>query len=137
MTNITEALVAFLKADSAVLALVGTSVYGVEIPPKKAPDMPAKTVTIRPEGGPTNRGTVPVYRPRFEFWSTAETFLEAMEIDGAVYDALVGISREDVSGVGIYAALPAAGARASREATTGWRAMVRAAEIVAEDGRAC
>lgn len=134
MNDITQALVIYLKADAGVLALVGAGVYGIEIDPEEAPDMPFKTVTVRPEGGLVNRGTVPMVRPRFEFWSTAATFKEAAEIDGAVYDALMAIKREQIGTVGIHAALPAGGHRASREASTGWRAIVRAAEIIAEDG---
>lgn len=134
MTDVLDALIVYLKADAGVAALVGTKVYGIEIAPNRAEDMPEKTITVRPEGGNPRPGTVPIAQPRYDFWSTAETYLEAVEVDRAVFDALVALRRETTDTVLLHCALPAHGHRATREPTTGWRAVVRAATVVADEG---
>lgn len=133
MIEIIVGLVDYLKADAGVAALVGTRVYGVEIPPTQVDSMPQKAVMVRPEGGNPRPGTLPIARPRYDLWSTAETFLEAIEVDAAVFDALETLRREDISNVFLHCVLPAHGHRATREPTTGWRAVVRAATVIADE----
>jgi hypothetical protein len=49
--DIIAAVVALLKADAGVSALVGTDVYGVEMPASVVARMPINAIVVQPSGG--------------------------------------------------------------------------------------
>lgn len=133
MTEIMDAVVAYLKADDGVSALVEDRVYPVELPRDEVGDMPESAVIVRPEGGEIDRGTGPIARPTLTFESTGEKFYQAGQVDQAVYEALKAINRDVVSGKLLHSALPGP-SNLGRAAITGWPVVIRTAVVIADSG---
>ena len=97
--DITAALVTFLKADAGVLALVGTRVFGVELPGAEASEMPRKTVVLSPSGGVSLAAGsyIPHDTQRVDAFSYGETLIEADKVRRAVFDAF-RVRRRGVTG---------------------------------------
>ncbi|MDZ4307562.1 hypothetical protein, partial [Allopontixanthobacter sp.] len=49
--DLTAAVTAYLKSDAALAALVGTRVFGGEMPPAETAQMPRKALVLRASGG--------------------------------------------------------------------------------------
>ena len=87
--DIITALVTFLKADSAVAALVGTRVFGNELPGAEASSMPRKAVVLSPSGGVSlAAGSFMRHdTQRIDAFSYGETLFESGRVRRAVFDA--------------------------------------------------
>jgi len=133
MTAIVEALVAYLKADAGVAALVGTDVYPVELPKDKVPDMPLEAIIVRAEGGESNTGTGPIIRLTVQIESTGGKYYQAGQVDEAAFSALRDLHRDVASGLLLHSALPGQPTQA-RAAVTGWPVVVRSATVISDNG---
>ena len=115
-------LVTFLLADTPVAALVGTRVFGIELPDSEAASMPRKAVVLTPSGGATLTGGSYVEHTgqRFDVFSYGETPFESERVRRAVFDALKALQREVKSGVLIHWCEPAGGFANLRDTETDW-----------------
>lgn len=118
------AIVAFLKADSAVAALVGTKVFGGELPQREAANMPQDCIVVTHVGGTPAPGIgsshVPITRSRFDFKCYGASILSAQTLYAAVNDALKQTYRVVFNDTFIYNAVMEGGPRSEREGDTQW-----------------
>lgn len=125
MTAIVDALkpvLTILLADSDVLALVGTRVFGEELPRDETDSMPRKAVVIDQNGGaaPGYATTLPLEVQRLDVFCYGETIFEAGRVRRAVFGALKGITRQVTDGVLIHWVNPAGGAITGRDPDADW-----------------
>ena len=129
------ALVALLKADAGVAALVGVRVFGGELPQAEAESMPRKGVILRLSGGvnPVG-GYVEATAERVDAISWGETSYEADQVSRAVRGALIRLRRQvvTVSGTGvlIHSAEQAGGRISVRDQETNWPAITQAFQVL-------
>lgn len=100
------AIVALLRDDADVAALVGTRVFGVELPSSEAPSMPRAAVVISGSGGSgIGAGSyVPIGQPRMDVRCYGATHADAAELHWTVYERLKHIAGEVYGQVLIYSA---------------------------------
>ena len=132
--DVIGALVALLKADADVAALVGTRVFGLELPEAEAASMPRKGVILRPTGGVSPfGGFVEVTAERIDAVSWGETPYQASRLSLAVLVALKRARRQvvtvDGAGVLIHSAEEAGGRLSIRDAETNWPAVSQAFQV--------
>lgn len=122
--NPTKAVIDVLKADAAITALVGTRVFGMELPRSEASAMPRKAIVIQPSGG----GLLPVGSQsfiehsdrRFDAFCYGETEFEADTVSLEVYGVLKQLKRTVINTVLIHWINPAGGALPLRDPGTDW-----------------
>ena len=133
MTDILDALRAYLLADDAVAALCESRVFAVELPQAQASTMPRSCVVITCAGGPEKRGTDRIVRGRFDAHSYGETHHLAGQLDRAMYDALRRVRATRVGEVLLYNVLPSAGPMPMRDTDEGWPVFVRSMTVAADE----
>lgn len=133
MTDPVATVIAFLKADSAVSALAGTNVYGMEVPRDAVPAQPEYLIVVRSVGGHAARDYLPISRVMFDIFSYGNSLYRASQLDLAVYAALKAIRRVVADGSLIHNAEVNAGAISLRDPGTNWPYMVRGALITLSD----
>lgn len=137
MQDVLLALQTHLLTVSAVTDLVGTRIWGGEIPPKQIKDMPRKAIILRYAGGLEEFRTHREQKPRMIVFSYGEGYFQAGQVDRAVADVLIEIRRLDVSDTLIYSVAYAGGPRQMKEPDTGWRYVTRTITVRAgEDSTA-
>lgn len=117
------ALVAILKADAAVAALVGTRVFGDELPRAETDSMPRKCIVVQHAGGagPSfTQGTLPLEAPVFNVFCYGETGFQARSVRLAVHGALRGVERRTILDTLIHWVKSAGGAIYGRDPDTDW-----------------
>jgi len=124
MVDYVKALIDYLKADASVSALVGTRVYGGELPVDEIDNQPRKAIVIVLSGGESENDYRGVARPSVDIYCYGENYYEAGEVDRAVYDALKSIDRESVGTVLIHSVVVSGGAIQLRD-DLGWAIMWR------------
>lgn len=129
------ALVALLKADAGVAALVGARVFGLELPQAQASDMPRKGVIVRLSGGGASQGGyLELAAERVDAISWGETPFQADRVSRAVRGALKRARRQviDVDGTGVlfHSAEEAGGRLSVRDQETNWPAMTQAFQVL-------
>lgn len=134
MSDPVSAIIAILKADSAVAALAGTRVFGEELPQAEAGAMPRKGVVIRSAGGISPvRGRLRHTGGRVDAICWAETPFEANQMNRAVFDALKSVLRTRVTlasgNVLIHWIEDASGPLSLRDADTNWPAVTQSFQI--------
>ena len=129
MTQITDlkaAVIAVLLGDATVSGLVGTNVFGDELPRDETDDIEQKinkAIVVSPSGGTPPSytvGTVPLEAQRLDIFSYGENLFEAEKVRGAAYGALKSIDRVNISGVLLHWANPAGGVASGRDPDTDW-----------------
>ncbi len=120
--NIISALRVFLLADAGVNALVGTRVFGVELPASEALLMPRQCVVIQPSGGASFQpgSYIDHDYQRVDVFSYGETPFEADTLRDAVSDALRDLRRGKVGGTLIHWVQTAGGWTSNRDADLDW-----------------
>jgi len=120
--NPITALVAFLKDDAEVTTQAGTKVFGAELPPDEAVNMPQKCIVIQAAGGPVGPGRS---RIRYNviridvkgYGTTPET---AWDVYQAAYDALKQLVPTKQGPALLYDASVAGGPLQLRDANLEW-----------------
>ncbi len=141
MTQISDAkgaLIAHLKTDSALSALVGTRIYGDELPRTDTDSMPRKAVVLTPSGGgspPYAQATLRLEVQRIDVFCYGETLFQANAVRRAVHGALRAMQRVTISSVLLHWARPAGGSITGRDPVTEW-AVIWASWQVMSDERA-
>ncbi len=120
--DIVAALVTFTKADGGVAALVGTRVFGLELPASEAASMPRKAVVLKPSGGPSlAAGSYSEHdTQRIDVFAYGETLYEAESVRRAVSDAFRALRRGKTGTTLIHWVEPAGGWASQRGADVSW-----------------
>jgi hypothetical protein len=114
------ALITLLKADATISALLGTRVYGLELPRADADSMPRKAIVINSAGGIGESSYRDVFKYRLDFVCYGETPFEAYEVFRTVRAVLREIERGVTSSTFIYSADHSAGPFSFRDSDTKW-----------------
>lgn len=123
MTEIQDsvgAVAAYLQAQSAISTLLGTRVYGLEVPKADAVSMPRKCIVIKRAGGIGEASDLDVYQHRFDFNCYGETTYEADKVWRTLRTELRDLNRNVTSSTMIYNALHSAGPFSFRDQPTHW-----------------
>lgn len=135
-TDEMTSLIAFLRADAGVAALVGARVYE-ELPASEAANMPRKAVVIASAGlGSqmlTNRSWSRVTSSTKDVRCYGETLYQARLVYNAVNDALIVLRRRILSGVLVYGAFRTNGPQGLREATVNWPLVFASYDVAAAE----
>jgi hypothetical protein len=120
--DIIGAIVERLKAQASVAALVGTRVFGGELPPEETAHQPRGTVVIRPAGGGSiTAGTFCQHdTQRFDLLAYAATPAEANALARTCRTDLVTLRRKVVAGCLIHWIERAGGFSAGRDRDGSW-----------------
>jgi hypothetical protein len=115
------ALVAYLKADAGVAALVGTRIFGLELPAAEASAMPRKAVVLQASGGaPLVGGYLEHTAQRIDAFAYGETPYEAERVRRAVFDSLKQLRRAVAASTLIHWVEDAGGFSTQRDPDGGW-----------------
>ena len=120
MVDPIAALVTFLKADAAVAALVGTRVYGGELPRSEVDLMPRAVVVVKPAGGPGGRAYMKFAQPRIDVDCYAATVPDSWVVHLAVRDALKHMRRNVTGTVLLHSADVSSDGVTARDPDTDW-----------------
>ena len=123
ISDAADALIAHLKTDSALSALVGARIYGDELPRDDTDNMPRKAVVLTPGGGgipPYAQATMPLEAQRFDVFCYGETLFQANAVRRAVHGALRAMQRVTISSVLLHWARPAGGRITGLDSVTQW-----------------
>lgn len=129
MQDVLAALIVHLKTVATITALVGTRVFGGELPEGEAKYMPRKCIVLRSVGGLVEFRTHREQKPRVDSFCYGETYHEAGKVDGVLTDALFVIRRVDVNNTLLYSVGFSAGPRQGKEPDAGWRYVTRSAIV--------
>lgn len=115
------AVVSFLKADSATAALVGTRVFGGELPRTESGSMPRAAVVVQPAGGGLlGTGYQTWGDKRVDVNCYGSTPHAAFAVYLATYRAMKHLRREVYSDVLLHWAREGAGGAGGRDPETDW-----------------
>jgi hypothetical protein len=119
-----KAIIDILKANAAVTTLVGTRVFGLELPRPEAASMPRKAIVIQASGGGVFRVGSSDYikhsDQRIDIFSYGETPFEAQKVRREVVDVLKQAKRQVINGTLIQWINRAGGSLALRDPDTDW-----------------
>lgn len=132
--DVIGAAVTLLKAQSAIFDLVGTRVFGNELPDEEAASMPRKAIVVRSAGGVSPVGGYAKHTAgRFDFICWGETPFEADKLSRTVFSVLKSARRQTVTAddhdVLIHWIEDAGGRLAVRDGDTNWPASTQPFQI--------
>lgn len=142
MRDVTLAIVDFLKADSAVQAMVGDSVdgyrvFGEELPGAQAASMPRKCVVIRRVSGTGGRGgSIELERGAVSVACFGETPLDAQSLRQTVANSLKYLFREVVAGTLLHSLEPLDSPASYRDPDMTWPYAVMSYQFLASEVQA-
>ena len=120
------ALIAHLKAQAAISALVSTRVFGQELPGTESESMPRKALVLRYAG----RGNSPVGANdyirhdsiRLDVWHYGETFFQADRVRREVHQTMksIGIPPVNQNSVRVHSASDVSGPIPITDPDTNW-----------------
>ena len=115
-------LVAFLKADAELAALVDDRVFGGELPAGQAANMPRKALVLRPSGGTSLTGDSHAEHDtqRVDLFGFGATPREASRVLRTASLAMRRMRRGVHGGVLLHSANAASGVSRGREPGTEW-----------------
>lgn len=125
------ALVAYLKADAGLAALLGAQVFGGELPAGEAISMPRKALVVKPSGGTSlTAGSFAEHDTgRFDLFGFGETPHEAARVADAGALAMKRLRRGVWAGTLLHWARSAGGASSGREPGTEWPRSFRSYQL--------
>lgn len=130
------AVAEYLKADLNIVALVGTRVFGIELPESETDFMPRKTIVIKQSGGADSGGWLEHSTPRMDIFCYGETPYQARTVRREVYNVLKQLIRTVIDSTLINSISPSGLPLDLRDPDTQWPVVfesyqVFAAEVVA------
>jgi hypothetical protein len=129
-----EALVTWLKADADTAALVGTRVFGGELPTAQNASMPRRCVVIQPAGGGIMGNAYQDYGDfRVDVDCYGETPYEAWRTYLAVAGALKHLNRELSEGVLLHWARASGKGVSGRDPDTDWPITFASFQVLAAE----
>ncbi|MBB5987432.1 tail completion protein gp17 [Sphingobium lignivorans] len=122
MADLISAIVALLKADSPVAALAGERVFGGELPPDEAKQMPRHALVVVPSGGPslTGRSYAEHDSQRLDLFAYGATPSDAAVLLQAGALALRRARRQVRAGILLHSITVAGGFSAGRDPDAAW-----------------
>lgn len=133
-TDPIEALVAFLKADSAVAAILGARVFGGELDRREVQSMPRACAVLSPAGGGLigleyqNYGDL-----RVDVDCYAATVQGSWTLYRAVYGALKEMKREIFADTLLHWAKPSSRGTTGRDPLTDWPMTISSWQVLAAE----
>lgn len=120
--DVIAALVALLKADGEVAALADTRVFGTELPPAEARQMPRNAIVIQPSGGvPLTAGSYAEHdAQRIDLFAFGRTPFEADALRRAASRALRSTRRSVWGSTLIHWIDSAGGFSSGRDPDAAW-----------------
>lgn len=121
--DVTVGLIAYLKADSTLNALVGGRIFGHELPAVEASQMPRKSVVLTDTAGgsdPWSSTYVRATGSRIDVRCYGETPYEAMRVHRLVYPLMKHLRAHNRGEIRLYAVKPLTSASALRDPDTRW-----------------
>lgn len=135
--DLLSALLAILKRDDDLIALIGTRAYGEELPEFEASAQPRAMLFVRRQPGPTAiGGYVDLERPGFELACFGETPAQAAEVHREASRVLKNIRREVSEEVLVHSAQLVGSPQALREGQSQWPYVVSSWEVLASETQA-
>ena len=132
-----KAIIDVLKANAAITTLVGTRVFGIELPQAEAASMPRKAIVVKPSGGAGfgvgERDYIEHSAPRMDVFSYGETPFEAAKVRREVYDVLKQLNRTVINTTLIHWVNPAGGLIHLRDADTDWPFVFESFQVFAAE----
>ena len=122
MNDPIAALVAMLAASAEIEALVGTRVFGGELPEGEAAHMPRAAIVLTPSGGPslTGESYAEVDVQRVDLFAYGETPADAAQVQRACARVLRQARRGTWAGVLVHWVRSAGGFTSSRDPDAAW-----------------
>lgn len=109
-----------LKADSGVASLVGSRVFGIELPKAETQHMPRKAIVVKQSGGIGSRDYIRHSNPRIDVFCYGETPYEARKLRREVYDVLQQLKRTVINSTLVHWFNPSGGPLDLRDPETQW-----------------
>jgi hypothetical protein len=137
--NHIAAIVAFLKAETDVKALVDTAaprVYGGELPREQTSAMPRRAVVVKSAGGGAgveSGSDADVSTYRVDVWNYGASPFDASMLRGATYPALKHLARRVIATVLLHSANRVAGPLPIRDPVTDWPIEIETFEVFVSD----
>lgn len=129
-----NALADVLKADADVAALVGTRVYGGELPNADNVFMPRACVTLTPAGGVADRfGYVDLAEPRVDVRCFGSTPHQSYAVHRAVHGVLKNMRRNVQGDTMLHSARIEASASTLRDPDTEWPMTLSSWQVLASE----
>lgn len=119
-------IVTILKADGDIAALVGTKVFGTDLPRDQSTFIEGKAtkaIVVSPRAGgdiPSVSRFNPLETRGLDVFCYGETLIEADVVRRTVFATLKNIDRDVASGVLVHWCLPAGGAASGKDSETDW-----------------
>ena len=129
------ALTAFLRADAALVALLGTRVFGAELPEHEVASMPQRCVVLRRAGGGGlhTGGYMRLGDFRLDVTCYGETPYQAAQVNLAVQDALKNMRRNVQGAALLHWATPSGGGIALRDPDAEWPLVFSSWQVLASE----
>ncbi|MEM6265895.1 MAG: DUF3168 domain-containing protein [Pseudomonadota bacterium] len=126
-------VVAYLKTDQALAALIGQRVFGAELPARETAEMPRKALVVRASGGASLFGASYVEHDtsRLDLFGFGETPFEAGRVIDRAALAMKRLRRSVHSGVLLHWAQSAGGKSSGREPATDWPREFQSFQVLA------
>ena len=129
-----NALCDVLKADAAVTALVGTRVYGGELPNADNVSMPRACITLTPAGGIADRfGFVDLTEPRIDVRCFGATPNQSHAVYRAVHGVLKNMRRNVQGDTMLHSARIEASSQTLRDPDTEWPMTLSSWQVLASE----
>jgi hypothetical protein len=126
-----SAIVAVLKADTDVAALISTKAYDRELPCTETENMPQKCVVVRPVGGSGTGDRTRVGEVNVDCMCYGEVPYQAAKVSWAVLQALKHMDGQTQENTLLKTAIPIAGPIFLRDPDTDWPIEMRTFTIKA------
>lgn len=122
MVDYVAGLIASLRSDETLQALVEDRVYGLELDRQTAVtnDMPRMSLVVRVSGGPGFNSYAPLTTRRIDLWAYGPTPERALAVANAADVVMSAIKNTTSAGVKFDGALDESGPRNFREPETEW-----------------
>lgn len=132
-----EALIAYLKAQAAISALVSTRVFGLSLPEDEAQYQPRKAVRITMAGsvGASNWNSYveDACWSGFDVWCYGETEFESLKLYREVHRVLKRIIGLEQSGAKIHSANPLGSAMSLKDPDGFWPVVIENWAVLAAE----
>jgi len=128
-----KALVAIMQADTALTALLGTRVFGGDLPRAEVPSMPRKCMVLKYAGGSPNSDYVELTEFRIDMMCYGETPFDADQVRRAGHDVMKILSRKVQSNVLIHRANHSGGPISLRDRDTEWPLVLNSYDVLAAE----
>jgi hypothetical protein len=134
MVDPIAALVAWLKVDAALAALLDGRIFGGELPREQIASMPRPALVLRPAGGGLlGRAFQDFGDVRVDVECYGAVSRQAWEVNLAAYQALKHLSRVVSAGVLLHWAQPSSKGVLARDPSTDWPVCLASYQVLAAE----